>query len=189
MGIKDEIKKDTEELKQDEELLVKVFKLEKFVKKYKKPLIGGAVVLALIFIGYKSYDYIQTQKLIKANNALDRLLINPNDKEALEIVKKDKKLYELYLLNQGKYDEIKSKDLAAIKAYETAMKKGTKEALENYLLNPEYKILKNPVRFALMRIYLQEKNRKKAENLFNEIDSNSKFKQLGVYLLHYGIVK
>ena len=189
MGIKDEIKKDTEELKQDEELLVKVFKLEKFLKKYKKPLIVISVSLAVLFVGFKIYDYVQTQKLIKANNALDRLLQNPNDKEALEIVKKDKKLYNLYLLNQGKYDEVKSKELAAIRAYEIAMKKGTKEALESYLLNPEYKILKNSVRFALMRIYLEEKNRKKAKEIFDDIDPNSKFKQLGIYLLHYGIVK
>ncbi len=189
MGLKDEIKKDTQELKQDEELLVKVFKLEKFVKKYKKPLIAGIVFVIIILIGYNTYNYFQTQKLIKANNALDTLLKNPNNKEALAIVKKDKKLYQLYLLSQGKYSQINSKQLAAIKAYELAMQKGTKEALENYLLNPDYKILKNSVRFVLMRIYLKEHNRKKAKILFNEIDPNSKFKELGLYLLHYGIVK
>jgi len=178
-----------EELKKDEELLIKVFRLEKFVKKYKKPLIAGAVLLALLFIGYKTYNYIELQKVIKANNALDTLLSNPNDKEALKIVKEDKKLYQLYLLTQGKYNQIYSPNLKAIKAYELAMKRGDKKSLEDYLLNPEYKILKNPVRFALMRIYLKENNRKRAEILFNEIDPNSKFKELGAYLLHYGIVK
>jgi len=178
-----------EELKQDEELLVKVFKLEKFVKKYKKPLIAAVVLLAVFFIGYKTYNYIQLQKIIKANNALDRLLANPNDKKALNIVKEDKNLYQIYLLTKGEYNKIYSQKLKAIKAYELAMKKGDKKSLENYLLNPEYKILKNPVRFALMRIYLKENNHKKAEILFNEIDPNSKFKELGAYLLHYGIVK
>jgi len=178
-----------EELKQDEELLVKVFKLEKFVKKYKKPLIAAAVILILLVVGYKTYNYIQLQKVIKANNALDSLLANPNDKEALKIVKEDKKLYQLYLLTQGKFNSITSKKLQAIKAYELAMQKGDKKSLENYLLNPEYKILKNPVRLALMKIYLKENNHKKAEILFNEIDPNSKFKELGAYLLHYGIVK
>ena len=189
MGLKDEIKKDTQELKQDEELLVKVFKLEKFIRKYKKPIIAGIILLIAILIGYNTYNYFQTQKLIKTNNALDVLLKNPNNKEALKILKENKNLYNLYLLTQGKFNQITSKELKAIKAYELAMKKGTKSALESYLLNPDYKILKNPVRLALMRIYLKEHNRQKAKTLYSEIDPNSKFKELGLYLLHYGIVK
>ena len=189
MGIKDEIKKDTEELKQDEELLVKVFKLEKFVKKYKKHIILTAAVLAAYLIGYNVYNYIKEQNIIKANNAFERLLQNPNDKEALKIVKEDKKLYNLYLFSKGEYSKVHLKQLEALKSYQIAMNKGTKEALEAYLLNPSYKILKNPVRFALMRIYLQNNNRKKAEEVFNNINPNSKFKALGAYLLHYGIVK
>ena len=189
MGIKDEIKKDTQELKQDEDLLVKVFKLEKFLKKYKYYIISAIAIIIIAFIGYNIKNYFNTQKLIKTNNALDELLKNPNGKKALQILKENKNLYQLYLLSQGKYKKITSKELEAIKAYELAMQKGTKEALENYLLNPNYKILKDPVRLALMRIYLQENNRKQAKILFNEIDPNSKFKQLGIYLLHYGIVK
>ena len=189
MGIQDEIKKETEELKQDEALLVKVFKLEKFVKKYKKHIILTAIILAAYLIGYNIYTYIQEQNLIKANNAFETLLQNPNDKRALEIVKKDKKLYNLYLFNKGEYSKVNSKELEALKAYEIAMKKGTKEALESYILNPSYKILKDSARFALMRIYLEEHNRKKALEVFDNINQNSKFKTLGAYLLHYGIVK
>ena len=189
MSIKDEIKKDTQELKQDEELLVKVFKLEKFVKKYKKHIILTGILLAVFLVGYNIYNYIQTQNLIKANNAFETLLQNPNDKKALEIVKKDKKLYNLYLFDKGEYSKVNLKDLAALKAYQIAMQKGTKQALEAYLLNPSYKILKDSVRFALMRIYLKENNRKKAIEIFEDINPNSKFKALGKYLLHYGIVK
>ncbi len=189
MGIKDELKQDTKELKQDEELMVKVFKLEKFVRKYKRHIILTAILLAAYLIGYNIYNYIKKQNLIKANNAFETLLQNPNDKKALEIVKKDKKLYNLYLFNKGEYSKVNSKELEALKAYEIAMQKGTKEALEGYLLNPSYKILKNPVRFTLIRIYLEENNRKKALEVFNNINPNSKFKTLGAYLLHYGIVK
>ena len=189
MGIKDELKRDTEELKQDEELMVKVFKLEKFVKKYKKIIILTGILLAAYLVGYNIYSYIQKQNLIKANNAFETLLQNPNDKKALEIVKKDKKLYNLYLFNKGEYSKVNAKDLEALKAYQIAMQKGTKEALESYILNPSYKILKDSVRFSLMRIYLKENNRKKAKEAFDNINPNSKFKTLGTYLLHYGIVK
>jgi len=185
MSLKDELK---QELKQDEELLVKVFKLEKFFNKYKKIIISSAVFLAVLLIGYKVYNYLQFQNMIKENVAFNKLLQNPNDKEALKIVKENKNLYSLYLLQKGDYKDIDSKLLSEIKAYELAMRSG-KKALEDYLLNPNYKILKNAVRFALIRIYLSKGNRKKALNLYNEINENSQYKKLALYLIHYGIVK
>ena len=178
-----------EELKQDEELLVRVFKLEKFVKKYKKSLIIGGIILAVLLVGYKTYSYIQTQEIKKENNALDTLVQNPNDKNALKILKKDKKLYDLYLFQKGEFSKITTGALQAVKAYSLAMRKGDKSSLENYLLNPNYHILKDSVRFTLMRIYLKNGNRKKAKEMFGDIDSNSRYKDLGVYLLHYGITK
>jgi len=185
MSLKDEVK---QELKQDEELLVKVFKLERFVKKYKKVIIFIGVVLALLLIGYKVTNYISFQNMVKQNEAFNKLLQNPNDKEALNIVKENKNLYSLYLLQKGDYKNIDSNMISEIRAYKLAVNKG-KKALEDYLLNPNYKILKNAVRFSLMKIYLSEGNRKKAKELFNDIEQNSQYKKLGLYLLHYGIVK
>ena len=178
-----------EELKQDEELLVKVFKLEKFINKYKKHLIIGFSALAILFIGYEINGYLKHQKIVKENEALNRLLLNPNDKEALKIVKENQNLYSLYLLRKGDFKDITSPYLQSIKAYEIAMQKGDIKSLENYLLNPNYKILKNEVRLALIRLYLQNNQREKALNTYKDIDENTKFKELGNYLIHYGIVK
>jgi len=178
-----------EELKQDEELLVKVFQLEKFIKKYKKPLIAFLSIAAALLLGLSIYNYYKTQKAIKENNALMTLLSNPNDKEALNIVKQNPTLYDLYLLRKGEYEKIKSKALEEIKAYEQAMKKGSVEALEAYLNNPNYKILKTPVKVALIRLYLQKNQREKAVNLANQIPINSRYKEIATYLIHYGIVK
>jgi predicted negative regulator of RcsB-dependent stress response len=181
-----------EKLKQEEELLVKVFKLEKFIKKYKKQVIAFVVIVVVGLIGGSVYNYIQTQKLIASNNAFDTLLLNPNDKEALEKVKQNEKLYQLYLLqtdNPENLQKITAPELKAIAAYKEAMLKGDKKSLENYLLNPDYKILKDPVRVALMRIYLKEGNRKKAQELYMQISPNSEFATIGKFLLHYGIAK
>jgi len=181
-----------EKLKQEEELLVKVFKLEKFIKKYKKPIIIGAVIIALALVGNAVYSYIQTQNLIASNNAFDELVKNPNDTQALEKVKANKNLYQVYLLQSNKIEDLKkitAPELKAIAAYKIAMIKGDKNSLENYLLNPEYKILKDPVRVALMKIYLKEGNRKKAAELYSQITPNSKFAAIGKFLLHYGIAK
>jgi len=178
-----------EELKQDEELLVKVFQLEKFIKKYKKPLIAVLIIAAAILIGYSGYKYYINQKIINQNNALSKLLENPNDKEALSIVKENKKLYDLYLLQKGEYEKIKSKALEEIKAYKLAMQKGDIKSLEAYLNNPNYHLLKNAVRVALIRLYLENNQRQKALNLAKEISVDSKFKELATFLIHYGIVK
>ena len=181
-----------EKLKQEEELLVKVFKLEKFIKKYKKQLIAFVVIVAVGLVGSAVYNYIQTQKLIASNNAFDILMQNPNDKKALAEVKKNEKLYQAYLLqssNPADLKKVTAPELKAIAAYKEAMLKGDKQSLENYLLNPDYKILKDPVRVALMRIYLKEGNRKKAHELYMQISPNSEFAVIGKFLLHYGIVK
>jgi len=181
-----------EKLKQEEELLVKVFKLEKFVKKYKKPLSIAAVLIVVAFIGTSVYSYVQTQKLIASNNAFDTLMQNPNDKQALEKVKTNEKLYQLYLLQNGNaadLSKINAPELKAIAAYKEAMLKGDEKSLENYLLNPEYKILKDPVRVALIRLYLKNSKREKAKEVFAQIDQNSEFYPIAKFLMHYGIVK
>ena len=181
-----------EELKKDEELLVKVFKLEKFVKKYKIHLI----VVAILIIGYvvasTIYDYIKTQNLIKTNNAFEKLLNNPNDKQALNELKENKKLFDLYLLKSNNINELKNittPELKSIANYKIAMLKEDKASLENYLLNPEYKILKDAIRLALIRIYLKENNRKKAKEVFAQITPNTEYEKLAKFLLHYGITK
>ncbi|ACM93411.1 conserved hypothetical protein [Nautilia profundicola AmH] len=181
-----------EKLKQEEELLVKVFKLEKFIKKYKKQIIAGVTIAALILIGNAVYGYIQTQKLISSNNAFDTLMQNPNDKAALEKVKSNENLYQVYLLQSDKIEDLQkvtAPELKAIAAYKIAMLKGDKQSLENYLLNPDYKILKDPVRVALIKIYLKEGNREKAKELYTQITPNSEFAAIAKFLLHYGIVK
>ena len=181
-----------EKLKQEEELLVKVFKLEKFIKKYKKQIIIGITVAVLILIGNAVYGYIQTQKLISSNNAFDKLLQNPEDKAALEKLKANKNLYQTYLLQSNKIEDLEkitAPELKAVAAYKIAMLKGDKHSLENYLLNPDYKILKDPVRVALIKIYLKEGNRKKAKELYTQMTPDSEFYAIAKFLLHYGIAK
>jgi hypothetical protein len=182
MSIKDELKK-------DEELLVKVFQLEKFLKKYKKPLLiatGAVVVLALAF---SIYNYYQTRVLINSNNALTSVLENPNNKKALEEIKSNEKLYNLYLLKKGEYSKINLPELEEIKAYKLAMQKGDIASLTSYLNNPKYKILKNSVRVALIKKYLENNQRNKALMIANQIPVTSKYKEIATYLIHYGIVK
>jgi len=184
-----DIKEVKEEIKKEEELLIKVFQLEKFIKKYKTPIIVIFAILVIGFISYNAYDYYKKQQLIAANNALDTVIQNPNNKKALEELKQNKKLYDLYLLQKGELNKITTPELQEIKAYKLAMQKGDIISLEEYLNNPNYHILKNGVRIALIRLYLQKGDRKKAIFYANQIPLTSKYKEIANYLIHYGIVK
>jgi hypothetical protein len=185
-----DIKEVKNEIKQDEELLLKVFQLEKFVRKYKTPIIVITAIIVFLVIAKSIYGYYENQKLTKANNALYEALHNPSDKKAVEILKSDRKLYDIYLLQKGEYSKIKSKELSQIKAYEIAMQKGDIKSLENYLNNPNNQILKDAVRLALIRLYLQKGNHKKAVEIANQINpADLNAKKIAIQLIHYGIVK
>ena len=177
-----------EQLREDEKLLVQVFKLEKVFNKYKKQIIVVVVLVVGYFLGNAMYDAYRDYQLTKVNEALNRVLKNPNDKEALATLKEDKKLYGLYLLSQNKIPKAPTPALEEVIAYKEAMQKGDIKSLESYLLNPKYKILKDNVRLALVKLYLQKGNRKRPKLYADEIE-NQNIKQFAVYLLHYGIVK
>ena len=183
-----ETKQIKEELKEDEKLLVQVFRLEKLFNKYKKQIIAISILIVGYFLGNAIYDAYKNYELTKANEALNRLLKNPNDKEALNILKEDKKLYNLYLFYEGKLSKSNIPPLNELTAYKKAMQKGDIKALESYLLNPDYKLLKDDVRLALVKLYLQKGERKKAEDFASKIQ-NPDLIPFVKYLLHYGVAK
>jgi hypothetical protein len=193
MDGKEIIKDIKEEIKEDESLLLKLFQLEKVVNKYKYQIMGFFGLLIVIFVGYQIKSYIDEQNLIKTNIAYNKLLSNPNNKDSLKILKDNPKLFNLYLLHTSKSIEdlqkvAKSNGIVAnIAKYEIAAYKGDKKSLENYsmTINPIYKDL---AFLNVERLYLQENNHKKAEEIANQIKDNQ-IKQLADTLLHYGIVK
>jgi hypothetical protein len=138
MDGKEIIKDIKEEIKEEESLLLKLFQLEKVVNKYKYQIIGFLALLIIIFIGYQVKSYINEQNLIKTNSAYNKLLVNPNDKKALSILKDNPKLFNLYLLHNSKsIEELKKVAnsngvVANIAKYEIAVLKGDKKSLEDY---------------------------------------------------------
>jgi len=187
MDVKEVTKEVTEEIKKDEELLLRAFQLEKFVKKYKKLIISAIVLIFAAIVGNSLYKMYKLNELAKRNNALDRLLENPNDKEALEIVKKDKNLYSLYMLYKGEYSKITSKELKDFRDYKLSLSDMKK--LKEYVDNPNSYIFKDFARLVLMRYYLQNHNRKLAKVYKDEITPNSKLKEFSDFLYHYGVSK
>ena len=192
--IKEEITELKQEVKEEETFLLKLFQLEKIVKKYKNQLIGSVVLIVAIVIGYQVNGYLKTETLIKTNQAYNKLLVNPNDKQALKVLKENNKLFNLYLLKTSNNDISKLEQVAKdrgivgnIAKYQLAVLKGDKKEIENYSLSIGA-VYKDLALLNLERLYLKEKNHKKAEEIASQI-KDTQISKIANGLLHYGIIK
>ncbi len=182
-----------EELKEEEQFLLKLFQLEKIINKYKYQLIGLLVVVFGLFVGFQIKNYLHTQMLIKTNTAYEELLKNPKNTKELEILKQNKPLYALFMLQKAQsakeLSSISSSNLIieSIAKYQIAVLKGDKKSLQNYVFTFR-PIYKNLALLNLERIYLKDKNHKKAEQIAKKID-DLELSPIAEGLLHYGIVK
>jgi len=192
-----DVKEIKNEIKEEETLLLKLFQLEKLVKKYKYHLISVFVILIVAFFGYQINNYLKTQKLIETNNAYNQLLKNPNIKngsQLLAILKENKPLFRLYLLQTANNDKAKLEEVSQtdgiigdIAKYQLAVLKGDKESIKNYSLKIGA-IYKDLALLNLERIYLEEKNHKKAQEIVKQI-KDPEILKTATGLLHYGITK
>ena len=195
MSTKDVIDMEVKELKEDEGMMLKVFKLEKFFHKNKTKIIAVLVLLFVGFIGYKINAYFVEQNLIKTNNAYAELMENPSNKKALAILKENQPLYQLYILHNAKnikqleaLSNAQNPEIQSIAQYKIAMLKGDINSIKNYTLSTN-SLLRNAALYSLQRLYLQKGDIANAKKCYNEISNKSVYKQYSEALLHYGIVK
>ena len=189
-----DVKEIKEEIKEEETFLLKLFQLEKLIKKYKNQLIGVLVLIIVGVVGLQVKDYLNTQNLIKTNEAYNKLLVNPNDKVALKTLKENDKLFKLYLLKTSNNDIKKLQEVAKgfgivanIAKYQIAVLKGDKKDIETYGLSIGA-VFKDLALLNVERLYLNEKNHKKAKEIASQIQ-DKQISQVADGLLHYGIVK
>ncbi len=117
MSLKDDVKAIKEELNTEEQFLESMIKSERFVKKYKKPLIAVVSLLVIGTLVYVISDNIKQSNLKASNEAYGKLLKNSDDKESLEILKsKNPKLYQAFMFHEAmkssdatKLDELSGK--------------------------------------------------------------------------------
>ena len=113
MGLKENVEALKQELSTEEQFLESVIKAEGFFKKYKKLLIGLAVVIVVSIITYLTLDYIKNRDLQMANQALATLQSKPADQDALATLKsKNPALYALFTFSQA----VRSNDAQKIAA-------------------------------------------------------------------------
>lgn len=198
MSIKEDIKAVKEEITAEEQFLETVIKSERFLKKYKKPLIATASVIVSAFLIYAVYNYVKERNFKISNQAYLTLQKNPNDKEALETLKeKNPNLYMVFLFHQALKENspqalekvlgaLKDENLKDIALYQIASLKADKNALDSYAMRKEA-ILKD---FALLDegyLLFKEGKIKEGKEKLSMISLSSPLQGLVQSLNHYGV--
>ena len=200
MSLKENVNAIKEELSAEEQFLESAIKSERFLKKYKKPIIAIISAIAIAIISYNVYDFLKERNIKIANEAYLKLLKNPNDKEALNTLKsKSPNLYMAFLFYEAIQknsieafekilDSLKDPFLKDLAIYQIAALKADVKSLDDYALKDK-SILKD---FALLDegyLLLKKGEIKKGKEKLSQIPITSPLQSLIRNLNHYGVFK
>jgi len=102
VSIKDDVNYVKTELSSDEKVLESAFKLESLYKKYKTVIWSVAAAALLFAVANVGMEALHQSKLTAANQALMTLQNNPEESNALSVLKENNPaLYELYMFSQA----------------------------------------------------------------------------------------
>ena len=197
VSLKENIEMVKEELNSEEQFFEKAVQTERFVKKYKKPLIG-IVTAAILVIGVgTAYDINQQSKVDASNKALNVLMTDANDQAAQEQLKSlNPKLYDVWTLSQA----LKSKDqdslrslqsskalvVADLAEYELAAIQEDESALQTYSQKSS-SLLKELAMIEEAVLLMNNGDKAAAKAKLMMVDINSPVYQLAQTLAHYGV--
>ncbi len=199
LGTKENIEYIKKELSSEEKFLESIIKAEKFYKKYKKPLIGLAAAAVILALGYVGWQMKAEHDLEVSNRAYTALLQNPQDKEALEILKsKNPKLYQLYLYQRAlKNKDVKTLEKLAqsgdyilqdLSRYHIGVIKKEEKMLSGYALQKDA-VLRDYAVLDSSYLDYEKGEIGKAHKRLDGVDKNSPAYALSLLLRHYGVAK
>lgn len=197
MSLKENMQALKVELNSEEKFFESAVITERFIKKYKKPMIASVVVLLLIIAGSIGYQMVNDSKIERANQALNALLMNPSDQNALkELSSQGGSLYELYSLSRALRDnDIKalktlqgahSPEVADIAAYEHAVLSHDDGALNAYT-KKQGSIYQDLAIVELAVSAIQKGDIASAHSSLLSIKEDSAVYPLAQMLNHYGV--
>ncbi|WP_321469072.1 tetratricopeptide repeat protein [Halarcobacter sp.] len=189
MSLKDNVNYVKDEISSEEKFLESFVKVERFYKKNKIVIISVVVIIIALVIGFFVTKSIQESNKLEANIALNKVLDNPKDNEALNILKdKNKNLYEIaqYLNSkkEGKVIDVDVKFLKDLTAYQKALEENSAEKLNSVSMQNDF-LLKEFAIFNKAVILTENGKYKEAKNTLKMIQSDSKVNDLVNILKHY----
>jgi hypothetical protein len=189
MSLKENINYIKEEISAEENYMEKFFKTEQFLKKYKKIVYGLTAVIIVSTIGFYASSYIALQNKIKTNQAFNSLLENPNDKNAIAILKENNpKLLKISVFMQ---DQTKTTDVEFLKElnlYSLAIKENNIDKLSSVSQSQDF-LLKDFATFNKALIQTKNKKYQNAKESLKLISTTSQIAALSKMLNHFLLTK
>ena len=197
MSLKENIEMVREELNSEEQFFEKAVQTERFVKKYKKPLIGTIAAAVLAIIAGSAYNITTQNKIDQSNAAFNLLMADTNDQAAQEQLKTlNPELFDVWSLSQA----LKSKDQEALRGlqsskalivadlaeYQLAAIQEDETGLQNYAQKSSA-LLKDLAVIEAAVLLMDKGDKAAAQAKLVMIDINSPVYQLAQSLAHYGV--
>ena len=186
-----------EELTSEEKFFEKAVITEKFVKKYKKAMIGSVVAIVLFVAANIAYTTNKQNTIDSANAALAELQKNANNPATLARLKNlSPNLHDVWVYSQAvaNQDAAKLESLKNSKAlliddlasYELAQNSKDITKLNAYA-ERQNALYADLARVQSAIILMQEKKIQESHELLSMISLNSPLSQVAKALMHYGV--
>jgi predicted negative regulator of RcsB-dependent stress response len=188
LGIKENLQAVKEEISTEEQFLEGMIKSERFFKRNKKYLLAILVVCVVGSIGYSIQTMMEINRLKQSNEAYMTLLSDPNNAQALSLLKqKNEKLYTMYELQLALTTNDKDVLTRLSNATDTVV-----SAIASYGLSqvdkqsvPKGELFAGMVALQEGYALLKDAKINEAKVKFAQIDINSPLKQVAQNLEHY----
>jgi len=189
MSLKENVDYIKNEISAEESYMEKFFKVERIYKKYKKTIIASIIIIILAVIGFYTSSHFEEKNKLQANIALNTLLENPNDKEALAILEvKNPKLYEIYQYNLDNTKNTTVTFFNELALYTKAIKENSIDKLTSVTQKQEF-LLKDFALFNKALIQAQNEQYREAKETLKLIETNSEVSPLSKMLEHFLLTK
>lgn len=197
MSLKNDIKMVREELNSEEKFFEKAVMTERFVKKYKKYLIGGLVAIVVVVAANIVYDINNESKIKEVNKALAALNVDTQDAEALLTIKSlSPDLYDAWLYANAviKKDMKSMKELTKsssmmigdLASYEVAQDAKDAKLLDSYASKKDA-VYRDLALVQSAIVYMSNSEIQKAHDRLAQISPQSSLKNVANALMHYGV--
>ncbi|WP_103628197.1 hypothetical protein [Campylobacter concisus] len=187
MAIKEDLTQIKQEIGAQEQFLESMIKGERFFRKYKKFMIIAIIVAVIAIIGFYSNKIINDNRIEDANLAYSKLILNPNDANALSILKeKEPNLYALFSLQQ-KLDKNETNGISELANLK--INPIVKDIILSQNGNANNQILSEYSTLLKGFELLKQNKIKEANDEFNKISLDSQLQTLVKNLKHYQGIK
>jgi hypothetical protein len=197
LSLKDNIDMVKEELNSEEKFFEKAVVTEKFIKKYKKPLIASVVAIVLIVAADIGYNINKQNTIEAANDTLQELQQNPSNSVAMERLNSlSPELHDLWVYSQAvasqngadfeKLSKSKAPLVGDMAQYEAAELKNDPKMLQNYAKKQDA-IYKDLALVELAIIAMNDGKIDEAHANLSMISPQSPMANVAKSLMHYGV--